>query len=94
MSSNQLVFDLHETSQAKELLRVSDRLRDAIYLFFDSHQVGEEFYAENLRKFVSDRVQVAPGSADRVMRDMRKRGLINYSVVSRSKSLYVKESVA
>jgi hypothetical protein len=48
-----------------------------------------EFTAGDLRAYISYQVgQVAPGSPDRILRDLRQRGVINYELVSRAKSLY------
>jgi hypothetical protein len=67
---------------------VVSRIGSAI-LDFCSERVGQEFYADDLRRFVIHKVGLcAPGSADRVLRDLRQRGAINYVCVSRSKSLY------
>jgi hypothetical protein len=56
------------------------------------------FFAEALRAWVSKRHPGAPGSADRVLRDLRARGALDYRVVNRSQSLYevvsVREQVA
>lgn len=79
-----------ESEQTKQLKRVTGRIASVIQLFFDSHQVGEEFYAADLHSFVQSHAQVAPGSADRVMRSMKKAEQINYELVNRAKSLYRK----
>lgn len=76
--------------QAYELARVSGKTSEIIQAFFDCHQVGETFHAGDLHKFVSARAPVAPASADRVMRAMRRTGQVNYEVVDRSQSLYRK----
>lgn len=49
-----------------------------------------QFTAQELREYVSYRTKStkAPSSPDRVMRDLRKEGKINYQVVNRTKSLY------
>ena len=75
-------------TQTRNLERVSDRIAGAIREFFDLH-AGQQFHAERLREYVEGRCgKTAPGSADRVMRDMRQRGEISYVVESRSQSLY------
>lgn len=51
--------------------------------------IGREFHAKDLRAFVLGKVgQSAPASADRIMRQLRKQGVINYTLVSRTQSLY------
>ena len=46
------------------------------------------FHADDLRDYVSAHVQTAPASADRILRDLRARGEIGYTVTNRRKSLY------
>jgi hypothetical protein len=77
--------------QQLELFRVSERIGQLVVEFFDAINLGETFHAEDLHKFIDRRVKSAPGSADRVMRDLRRKGVIGYSVVNRRESLYVKE---
>ncbi len=51
---------------------------------------ANRFTANELRQFVQHHnFGTAPASADRVMRNLKKAGKINYEVVNRSKSLYV-----
>jgi len=66
----------------------SKRIASAVVDFVGSH-LDREFTASDLRRFVMSRVDgTAPGSADRIMRMLRKDGVINYALVSRPKSLY------
>ena len=50
------------------------------------------FYMEELRQFVENRIgegnHIAPDSPGRILRQLRQQGLLNYALVSRSKSLY------
>ena len=67
---------------------VASRIGSAI-LDFCSARGGQEFHADDLRRFVAQKVGLcAPGSADRVLRDLRQRGAIDYVCISRSESLY------
>ena len=76
-------------SNAPYLDAVSSRIGSAI-LDFCCARVGQEFHADDLRRFVTHKVGIcAPGSADRVLRDMRQRGAIDYVCISRSESLYL-----
>jgi hypothetical protein len=76
-------------SQQLELERVSTRIAAALVHFCKRH-VGELIRADDLRVFVTRNVgDIAPGSADRVLRDLRQRGVISYTVVSRRHSLYL-----
>ncbi len=79
---------LSDMEQADNLDRVATRIQNAIVQFCDLY-CGRTFHADQLRAFVTERVgTVAPGSADRVLRAMRQRGLVSYEVVNRAKSLY------
>lgn len=72
---------------------VGARLRDAILSFCRDH-LGRQFHADDLRQHVHDAVGAcAPGSADRVLRMLRKHGAIDYTCVSRTASLYRVDAV-
>jgi hypothetical protein len=76
-------------SQSEELERVSARIAGAVIHFCRKHQ-GKTFHADDLRLHVQRAVGGgAPASADRVLRDLRQRGVINYEVISRSESRYL-----
>lgn len=73
------------------LKSVSARIGQAIQLFYDSRMTGGMpfFRADDLRVFVEAAVgKSAPGSADRILRDMRQAGKLNYEVTDRGQSLY------
>jgi hypothetical protein len=77
-------FDFSE--QQQHLERVSSRIGRAIIGFCRAHR---RFHADELRKAVVDETGIAaPASADRILRNLRQRGVIGYKVVSRSESLY------
>lgn len=78
--------------QAEQLRRVAKRIATAIREFCGAHK---RFHADELRAHVARETGVAaPASADRVMRDMRQSGEIDYRVLSRRDSLYEVVSVA
>jgi hypothetical protein len=78
-----------ESEQTKQLKRVTGKLADAIQLFFDGMQPGEEFHGPALTEFVEKQIAATvPDSASRVMRNMRQSGQINYEVANRGQSLY------
>jgi hypothetical protein len=78
---------MYDDEQEEHLDRVSERIGAAILEFFRRER--RDFHADELRFFVADRAgPVAPGSPDRIMRDMRQRGVIDYRVVNRRQSLY------
>ncbi len=67
-----------------ELARVSSRIGREVLAYCREHR---SFHAEDLRQHVAA-IGIAPGSADRILRDLRQRGAVRYSVVSRRESLY------
>jgi DNA-binding PadR family transcriptional regulator len=74
--------------QREHLESVSFRISGAV-LEFVTRNCGLTFHADQLRKYVEQRCgYVAPGSADRILRHLKQRGLLTYSVVNRAKSLY------
>lgn len=74
-------------SNAAHLERVSSRIRQAI---LDFAAVHDKFHMEELREFVAQQTKnhIAPASPDRVLRQLRKEGVIDYKVLSRRQSLY------
>jgi hypothetical protein len=75
----------------QDLSRVSGRLASAITDFVGGRK-GVEFTAAELHAHVEQATgKAAPASADRVLRDLRQRGKLSYTLLSRSKSLYRSE---
>jgi hypothetical protein len=76
--------------QAEQLDRVGERIGHAVMLFF-ARRVREtpRFHAEDLRTFIRLYVgEVAPGSPDRIMRQLRQARKIDYRCVDRKNSQY------
>jgi hypothetical protein len=72
--------------QQENLERVYSRIARAIIAFLRKNKF---FHADDLRKYVVAETGIAaPASADRVLRDLRQRKIINYRVINRSQSLY------
>jgi len=70
------------------LERISSRIGAAIVEFCTA-RVGQTFHADELRAYVTERCGVvAPGSADRVLRQLRLTNRIQYIVLNRRDSLY------
>lgn len=70
----------------KHLTRVKSRIGEAVELYVKE---TPSFYASELREYVESKYgQIAPGSADCILRDLRQRGIINYRVINRRASLY------
>jgi len=80
------------SEQQRQLERVTSRIGSTVLDFCRSIGVGGAFHAQELRDYVGKH-GVAPASPDRILRDLRKRGVIGYVVVSRTKSLYRVTSV-
>lgn len=79
---------LPPTEQIEQIQRVRSNIGKLIVGFFEERGIGAQFHADDLRKHVTGDATTAPASSDRIMRDLRKSGFINYEVVNRSKSLY------
>lgn len=71
----------------EDIERVSTAIARHVTDFVRSHR---DFHGEELRQYVFDHVDgyVSPGSPDRILRDLRQKGVISYQLVSRSRSLY------
>jgi hypothetical protein len=78
------------SAQGTELTRVRGVLREAIIAFCALRLTTGKpvFHADDLRDFVASFADVAPGSPDRVLRDLRKHGVVRYTLESRTKSRY------
>lgn len=83
------------TTQSAELERIASRLAELIISFCtDRLAVAPEFNMVELTAWVSRHVVAAPDSAGRILRDLRKRGLVRYKVTNRRASTYRVEGVA
>jgi hypothetical protein len=75
-------------TQHKHLARVADNIGETVVEFMRRH-VRKAFRADALRSYVTARHPgIAPESPGRIMRDLRKRGLVEYELVSRAQSMY------
>ena len=78
-----------------ELKRVALNLSQAIVCFWRTKMAWPEseqrrFTANELRQYVNHyNYGTAPASANRVLRMLRTKGLVNYAVINRGKSLYL-----
>ncbi len=76
---------------SEQLQRVALNLNDTIVEFFAKRLASQDqrFTANELRHYVNAKnFGTAPASADRVMRLLRNKKVINYAVVNRGNSLY------
>lgn len=82
-------LDLFHQQEA-HLQRVTGALASAILRFCRARLATgrSEFYANELREYVQGSQDSAPASADRVLRALRRDGILDYVVVSRKDSLY------
>jgi hypothetical protein len=81
---------LFDAEQPTELARVTGATAGAILKFLRRRMANGfvEFHADDLRGAVACEVPIAPGSADRILRDLRRAGVVSYVVVNRAQSLY------
>lgn len=55
---------------------------------FCAAHVGETITAAGLHNYVSGKVQCSPGSESRILRELRKKGVVSYVVPNRQKGIY------
>ena len=68
--------------------RVYGRIAPLI-LMFSRDNAGKQFHAEELRRYVLRAApDIAPGSPDRILRELRLEGKLDYVVINRRQSLY------
>lgn len=80
-------------TQPRELKRVRETIGRAILQWCKVH-VGREIHLEDLQTHVlANHSNTNLSSVDRVFRDLRKRGVIDYTCVRRRGSLYRIEGV-
>ena len=87
MTSRKLTTLGFEMSQATQSRRVGATVDPFVVAFFAEH-AGEEFHLCDLVDYVRDRCACNPTSPDRRMRALKKSGHIDYTLISKSKSLY------
>lgn len=75
-----------ETEQSRQIKRVRGKIGPLVMDFLRARGVGATFHAAELHDFVGD--QVAPASADRILRDLRASGDCDYEVRNRRASEY------
>jgi len=78
----------HDDGQDEEIARVRGAIARTVLEFARAVGVGVQFHADDLREYVAARHKVAPGSADRILRDLRSRKLLDYVNFDRGGSLY------
>ena len=73
------------TSDQQERARVRSRIGSLIMEFCRENYI---FHMKDLTLYVQARVEVAPDSPGRILRDLKRRGFLHYKVICREKSLY------
>ena len=82
------------TEQTQQLNRVAATAKEAILDFIKQRLADTEdngaFTSDQLRFYVQNNVVggVSPSSADRVLRQLRQSGKLDYAVINRGKSIY------
>jgi hypothetical protein len=81
--------------QEQQIARVKSRIGRAVEGFVVARACASSpfFHAEELRAHVDAVAPGAPGSPDRILRDLRQRGFISYEVVNRAASLYIAKPI-
>ena len=80
---------LADLEQAANLKRVSANIASLVLVFFAARKPGDEFHINDLIRFVWRSLPYVVGdSPRRVAHELKKQGLVNYELESRSKSLY------
>jgi hypothetical protein len=79
---------IEPTEQACQIARVRSRIGEVVLTFVRGKGVGATFHAEELSLHVAARLVCAPGSADRILRQLRREGALSYAVENRAQSLY------
>lgn len=74
------------SEQEQHLRRVAGKIGPLVLRFLRLRGVGETFHAADLHDYVGP--SVAPASADRILRELRRRGNVDYLVENRRASLY------
>lgn len=77
-------------AQAENIERVRGRIAATVREFCKLRLANgkPEFWITDLHAFVQRAHPGAPASPDRILRDLRQRGVIAYEVLSRAESLY------
>lgn len=77
------------TEQQENIERVKINIAPHVLAFVNA-RIGKEFRIVDLYQYVASQTKgyTAPASADRILRALKKKGELDYEVISRSQSLY------
>lgn len=76
------------SEQREQIERVRGRIGALVCEFARYWGTFDTFGIEALQKYIDDRTTAAPASPDRILRDLRQRGELDYVVVNRRQALY------
>ena len=78
-------------SQLEHLTRVKNNIGDLVEEFVNWRWSTNQprFYMRSLHDFIFRRTNTAPASPDRILRQLRAQGKINYKVIDRKASCYL-----
>ena len=79
---------IEDNGHQENIERVKAKIGPSVIRFIKYVGEGNTFHADDLRDWVVEETKIAPASADRILRDLRQTGQINYRVINRRKSLY------
>jgi hypothetical protein len=79
------------SEQERQLARVSSRIERAVVMFVVRIPMGGEFNGADLDRWVCGQAACTPGSATRILRSLRKKGLLNYTIANRARAEYRRE---
>jgi hypothetical protein len=80
--------ELRNLEQAEQLDRVEGNLTQLIVDWYNNHETGHEFHLGEFTRDILNIRLCSPTSPFRIMADLRRKGIVNYKVINRAKSLY------
>jgi hypothetical protein len=81
-------MDAETAVQVAELNRVESKIAPVVLEFFNQRSPGFEYHMGDLQQYVAARADISPDSPSRILRDLKRKGEINYEIVNRRQSLY------
>ena len=78
--------------QKRQLKRVKRRIGDIVLDFCHQH-LGKQFRMIDLEMYVQQEKMTTPGSAGRILRELKREGVIDYIQLDRGNSLYYLKKV-
>jgi hypothetical protein len=76
------------SEQQQHLDRVEAKIAEVVLAFLSNKSNGDQFHLQDLQEYVARTCPVSPDSPSRILRELRRKGRIDYNVVSRHDSLY------